>query len=168
MADQRFEKLKELSVSLKGAVKKSLMGVELKGEYNSFPIEIAFYGLEDKGPSLEIRLVKNLPLKLEIAPKSFFTEFLTKLKLISTVISHDSLLDSKYIFRTKEKEAAVNYLQDPKKKEAIKALFQNGFSTILVDGKKITSTKIFCSLSDLNYGTIFPLIEQIYNLSVLS
>lgn len=139
---KKREILKKLSTYLTGYVSKFPFMASFNGEYQGLKFSIALdAGSRNSPPYLKIRLVKKSFLKLTVSKETFWSNLGNKIGLVHEVKTNDEKFDNDFLILSNAPAPAITYLDNADIKNTIRELFNSGFNSLSVDGKKILIQK---------------------------
>lgn len=134
--------LTRLSNCLKGSVPKFSFTPSFKGEYQGLNFSVILVEGGRNSPGyLTIFLVKNSFFKLSIHKESILSNLGKKLGIVHEVKINDEAFDKEFLIFSNKPAQVVSYLNNAAIKGVIIELFNDGFNSLMIDGKKIAVKK---------------------------
>lgn len=141
-AKKRHSRLQRLSAYLNGSVSKFSFIPSFRGVYQGLNFSVTIIpGGKNSPPVINISLFKNSFFKLSIYKEDILSRLGQKIGILREVKINDELFDREFLLFSNKPSEAMLYLNNSSKKEAIRGLFNNGFTVIKIDGKTVSAGK---------------------------
>ena len=159
-------KLKPIAQALGGEVAGNL----LKGSYcllnrDGVEVQIGIQpGSQYTPPVIYIKELRPGSFKMTLYKENAATRGLEKLGMLKDLKIGDPLFDEKYVIKSGDEIGAINFLQDPRRREAIEAMFDDGFHTFQLDKKSVMIQQRGYKKQDLDPERLRINLERLHSL----
>jgi len=154
--------LKRLAMALPGKMERFSLLPSFSGQYQGLKFTINFITAGEHSPEkLRISLEKNSSFRLSIYEESALSQLGEKLGIIREVRTGDELFDRRFLIFSNKEDRSRAYLNNTSVKETIKRLFNRGFTTFTVDGKRAVIQKPGYVEADLEPSKVISALQDL-------
>jgi hypothetical protein len=160
-----------LSAPFNGSCSWSLFSCSFNGRYQGIEFFITYSPQSKNTPAyLKISLKKQTQLKLRISPESLVSRFGEKIGIVHEVKTRDESFDKDFLIFSNQSEQAAIYLSSHDKKNGVRELFNHGFDSLIIDGKRILIQKPYpdkdYSVEDLSLQKVKEILDLLFKLTI--
>jgi hypothetical protein len=161
---------KSLAGQFDGSCPKFFLSCSLKGAFRGLPLTITYVPQRKSAPArLRFYLKNESRFKLRIYQETAITQLSEKLGIVHEVKTGDESFDSGFMILSNDPGQAVIFLGSQDRKNTVRELFNRGFDSLVINGKRILAQKPYLykddSLEDLSSQKTKEVLELLSKFS---
>ena len=162
-AKRREAALRRLSDVLPGKIAEFSVYPRYEGEYQGSKVSIVLVAANKSSPSyLRIILERSSPFKMTIRKESAVSDIGKKIGLVHEVTVMEEAFDKEFLVLSDSKERAMLYINNAHIKDIVRELFSAGFTSIAIDGKRLSVEKPDYTIEkDLSPDNVVAILQKI-------